>query len=232
MKHILGADEVIVWNTVKRDSSATVFSSLADDFERQSGPQGIDSRFDKPIEPPALFAHIDQDPSYGAKVCSMAIAATSSLLPPSTGAKVMDPAEAIESNLAGKYSRTMIINLWRPVGGTVYDKPLAVADYRSLDKGSISRHANPFGCGYDLHAHERQEWHFIPHQTNDEILVFKCYDSLSLQQQQHAGSSTSQSEALYGAHCAVTRLKGNYPAAPPNAAPRKSVEFRFVAVWH
>jgi len=148
MKEITGADEIIVWNTVKRDSTASVSSSLSDDFERQSGPQGIESRFDKPIEPPALFAHIDQDPSYGTKVCSMAIAATPSLLPSTS-----DPVKAIESNLAGKYARTMIINLWRPVGGTVYDKPLAVADYRSLHPGSISRHANPFGCGYDIHAH-------------------------------------------------------------------------------
>lgn len=60
--------------------------------------------------------------------------------------------------------------------------------------------------------------------------MFKCYDSLSIrQQQQH--SLQGQPEALYGAHCAVTRLKGNYPPPPPNAPPRKSVEFRFVAVW-
>lgn len=226
MKRITGADEVIVWNTVKRDSTASLSASLADDYERQRRPQGIESRFDKPIEPPALFAHIDQDPSYGTAVCSMAIAATPSLLQQATP---VDPLQAIETSLARQYSRTMIINLWRPVGGTVYDKPLAVADYRSLDKASLSRHANPFGCGYDIHAHSGQKWHFIPHQTNDEILVFKCYDSLSLQQQQQ--SSDTEAEALYGAHCAVTKLKGDYPAPPPNAPPRKSVEFRFVAVW-
>ena len=150
MKQITGADEVIVWNTVKRDSSASLSASLADDYERQRHPQGIESRFDKPIEPPALFAHIDQDPTYGTSVCSMAIAATPSLLVPPTP---VDPFKAIDSNLASEYARTMIINLWRPVGGTVYDKPLAVADYRTLDKASLSRHANPFGCGYDIHAH-------------------------------------------------------------------------------
>ncbi|KAI3488541.1 hypothetical protein L1887_47415 [Cichorium endivia] len=82
----------------------------------------------------------------------------------------MDPSEAISSNLSARYARTMIVNLWRPVGGTVYDKPLALADYRSLDQRFISRHANPFGCGYDLHAHDKQQWHFVPHQTNHERL--------------------------------------------------------------
>ncbi len=184
MKQITGADEIIVWNTVKRDSTASTSASLADDHELQQRPQGIESRFDKPIEPPALFAHIDQSPDYGTKVCSMAIAATPSLLKPPHDSTGMDPKEAVSTSIAAQYSRTMIINLWRPVGGTVYDKPLAVADYRSLDSKSISRHANPFGCGYDIHAEERQKWHFIPQQTNDEILIFKCYDSLSLQQQE------------------------------------------------
>ncbi|SPO30764.1 uncharacterized protein UTRI_05381 [Ustilago trichophora] len=236
MKKITGADEVIVWNTVKRDSTASLSASLSDDYERQRTPQGIESRFDKPLEPPALFAHIDQDPSYGTAVCSMAIAATPWLL--TQPLSPIHPLKAIEINLAKNYSRTMIINLWRPVGGKVYDKPLAVADFRSLDKNSLSRHANPFGCGYDVHDHDGQRWHFIPHQTNDEVLVFKCYDSLSLQQQQEQqqeeqedSDEKHQVEALYGAHCAVTRLKGAYPIPPPNAPPRKSVEFRFVAVW-
>lgn len=168
MKQITGADEIIVWNTVKRDSTASTSASLADDYERQSGPQGVESRFDKPVEPPALFAHIDQDPSYGRKVYSMAIAGTPSLLPQS---KPIDPSEAIKNELAKEYSRTMIINLWRPVGGTVYDKPLAVADYRSLDKASLSLHANPFGCGYDIHAHGKCKLHRLmqdvrPYQTD------------------------------------------------------------------
>ncbi|GAC94924.1 hypothetical protein PHSY_002497 [Pseudozyma hubeiensis SY62] len=227
IRDITGADHVILWNTAKRDSTVSVSASLSDDHQRQRQPQGIESRFDKPLEPPALFAHIDQDPTYGTKVCSMAIAGTPSLLEQST---CLDPFEAMDKDLAKNYSRTMIINLWRPVGGTVYQKPLAVADYRSLDKASLSRHANPFGCGYDIHAHPDQTWHFIPHQTNDEVLVFKCYDSLSLQQQQLQGPR-SGAEALYGAHCAVSNLKGDYPTPPLDAPPRKSVEFRFVAVW-
>jgi hypothetical protein len=228
IKTITGADEVIVWNTVKRDSTVSASASLDDDYEQQQRPQGIESRFDKPIEPPALFAHIDQDPSHGARLCSMAIAGTPYLLTPAQNT-AMDPSEAISSNLSARYARTMIVNLWRPVGGTVYDKPLALADYRSLDQRFISRHANPFGCGYDLHAHDKQQWHFVPHQTNHEVLVFKCYDSLSLQHNQRQSGETQ--EALYGAHCAVTRIKGDYPAPPPNAPPRKSVEVRFVAVW-
>jgi hypothetical protein len=52
---------------------------------------------------------------------------------------------------------------------------------------------------------------------------------LSLQHNQRQSGETQ--EALYGAHCAVTRIKGDYPAPPPNAPPRKSVEVRFVAVW-
>ncbi|TKY88826.1 hypothetical protein EX895_002067 [Sporisorium graminicola] len=228
MKKITGADQVIVWNTARRESTVSESASLRGDYERQRRPQGIESRYDMPLEPPAVYAHIDQDHSWGAQVCSMAIAGTPSLLSEHIP---LDPFQAIEQNLSNNYSRTMIINLWRPVCGTVYDKPLAVADYRSLTKASLSRHANYFGCGFDIHEHATQKWHFIPQQTNDELLIFKCYDSLSLQQQQlQSQGSDVQVEALYGAHCAVTNLKG-HPTPPPNAPPRRSVEIRFVAVW-
>ncbi|SJX64567.1 uncharacterized protein SRS1_15384 [Sporisorium reilianum f. sp. reilianum] len=228
MKKITGADEVIVWNTARRESTVSESASLRGDYERQRRPQGIESRYNMPLEPPAVYAHIDQDHSWGAQVCSMAIAGTPSLLAEQV---LMDPFEAMEQNIGKRYSRTMIINLWRPVCGTVYDKPLAVADYRSLAKASLSRHANYFGCGFDIHEHASQKWHFIPQQTNDELLIFRCYDSLSLQQQhlQSQGSDV-EVEALYGAHCAVTSLKG-HPTPPPNAPPRRSVEVRFVAVW-
>ena len=219
LKKVTGADEIILWNSTKRQSTATTSETTADGYVLQSRPQGIESRFDSGLEPPAIFAHIDQDSYQGARVCSMSIAGTPSLLDQDGP---MDPFEAIDLQLSKRYSRTMIINLWRPVGGTVYDKPLAVADYRSLDKGSISRWASPYGCGYDVHEHSAQKWHFIPHQTNDEVLIFKCYDALSLK---------DEVEALYGAHCAVASLKGKYPTPPAGAPPRKSVEFRFVAVW-
>lgn len=228
MKKITGADEVIVWNTARRESTVSESASLRGDYERQRRPQGLESRFDMPLEPPAVYAHIDQDHSWGAQVVSLAIAGTPSLLEEQA---LIDPFEAMEQNLGKRFSRTMIINLWRPVCGTVYDKPLAVADYRSLTKASLSRHANYFGCGFDIHNDASQKWHFIPQQTNDELLVLKCYDSLSLQQQKlQAQGSDVEVEALYGAHCAVTSLKG-HATPPPNAPPRRSVEVRFVAVW-
>ncbi|KAL7009198.1 hypothetical protein EMMF5_001396 [Cystobasidiomycetes sp. EMM_F5] len=223
LKIITGADEVILWNSTKREATATTSETTQDGYELQSRPQGVSSRFDKSLEPPALFAHIDQDPYQGRRVCSMAIAGTPSLLPDNA---LMDPVEATKSGLSQRYSRTMIINLWRPVGGTVYDKPLAIADYTSLKEESISRWASPYGCGYDVHENEGQKWYFVPEQTNDEVLVFKCFDSLSLQQQEEQG----EREALYGAHCAVAQLMGT-PTPPSGAKPRKSVEFRFVAVW-
>ncbi|EST09185.1 hypothetical protein PSEUBRA_001136 [Kalmanozyma brasiliensis GHG001] len=217
IQRITGADEVILWNATKRQATATTSETSADGYERQSRPQGVESRFDKPMEPPAVFAHIDQDPYQGKRVCAMAIAGHPPLL--KDGAMV-NPHEAVDADLAGNYGRTMIINLWRPVGGVVYDKPLAIADYRSLDKKCISRWASPYGCGYDVHEDGGQRWHFVPQQTNDEVLVFKCYDS----------AQEEKGEALYGAHCAVNRVKGG-GEVPEGAKPRRSVEFRFVAVW-
>ncbi|PWN50535.1 hypothetical protein IE53DRAFT_91027 [Violaceomyces palustris] len=214
IKQLTGADRVIVWNTVRRDGSVKG-GKLKD---RQRVPHGLDgSKIDElDPEPPALFAHVDQDQSYGRKICNMAVAGS--------GIKelcedVSDPFLAIQTDLCKKFRRTMIVNIWRPVGGTVYTKPLTVADYRTLSLDQISVHESPFGCGMDLHHNLRTKWYFIPEQKTSEVLLLKCYDSLQ-------GADGS---ALYGAHCAASEVEGL--DVPASAKPRKSVEMRFVLVW-
>ncbi len=143
------------------------------------------------MEPPAAFAHIDQDPYQGGG-CAPWHRRHASLL----GGSTIDPAEAIESDLAANYDRTIIINLWRPVGGTVWDKPLAIADFRSLKQADISsgrvrtmrlRRARGRAAEVALRAPADQR-----RGARVQVLRF----------------GPGQGEALYGAHCAVNRVKG------------------------
>ena len=129
--------------------------------------------------------------------------------------------------------------------GTVYTKPLAVADFSTLSLNSVSIQESPFGCGLNLHHNgkscrlsgvysntslvadtrhsfsvsDKQRWFFIPEQKCSEILLLKCYDSKG-----------ADGGALFGAHCAVSEVKG--VQVPENAPVRRSVEMRFVLIWH
>lgn len=55
--------------------------------------------------------------------------------------------------------------------------------------------------------------------------MFKCYDSRSLHQQQEQPPLDGEAEALYGAHCTVTRLTGDYPAPPLDAPQGRASSF-------
>lgn len=107
MKELTGADEVILWNSVKRDGSVSSSTLLP----RQRYPQGLDSQLDKPPEPPALHAHVDQDSVYARRIVNMAFAGSRN------EEERVEPFEAMETDMCGKLKRSMIVNLWRPVGG-------------------------------------------------------------------------------------------------------------------
>ncbi|OCH90912.1 methyltransferase [Obba rivulosa] len=78
--------------------------------------------------------------------------------------------------------RVRIINVWRPIGNPVYHKPLAVADWRTLDKEHDLvpvRHIYPHreGSTFSVKYNPNHRWHYLSNQTPEEVLFIKCYDS-------------------------------------------------------
>lgn len=100
------------------------------------------------VQPSAGFAHVDQDPSNGRRICESA-----------------GGADVFERN-----ARVQTINLWRPLAGErsaalpgreltscasrpgpVRNSPLAAVDFRSLRPEDASIQKSPHGTAYDLH---------------------------------------------------------------------------------
>lgn len=78
--------------------------------------------------------------------------------------------------------RVRIINVWRPIHHIVAHKPLALADWRSLDVDRDlvpvryiypDRESSAFSVRYNA-AHR---WHYLSDQSPDEVTLIKCYDS-------------------------------------------------------
>ncbi|KAK0636138.1 hypothetical protein B0T17DRAFT_587397 [Bombardia bombarda] len=77
--------------------------------------------------------------------------------------------------------RFRIINLWRPLHFPVENFPLAVCDGGTVptEKLLAVDHVRKAYIGeslYPLPCPEYQ-WHYLSHQTRDEVLLFKTYDS-------------------------------------------------------
>jgi len=79
-------------------------------------------------------------------------------------------------------SRVRIINVWRPIGHPVAHKPLAVADWRTLD---IEHDLVPVrfiypdrvGGTFSVKYNPQHRWNFLADQTPDEVTLIKCFDS-------------------------------------------------------
>jgi len=84
------------------------------------------------------------------------------------------------------FKRFQIINVWRPIGNTVYDYPLAMADFRSLD---LDKDLVPIELRYPPWLKDKEtygvkynpmhKWYYWSHMDPGEVLLFKCYDSCS-----------------------------------------------------
>ena len=108
--------------------------------------------------------------------------------------------------------RVRIINVWRPIHHPVAHKPLAVADWRSLDEKDLvpvelvypERTGTTLGVRYN----PKLQWYYLGGQTPDEVLLIKCYDS-------------EEDRARLTPHTAFT------DAGSPKEAPhRQSIEVR------
>ena len=114
---------------------------------------------------PVIFAHVDQ---------TLAAAEERVRL------HVSDKEEA-EELLNGRFR---IINVWRPINGTVVSAPLAFADSRSIPGGPQGdllnmelRYPNRTGETMGIKYNEKQRWFYLSGMEGDERLLLKCADS-------------------------------------------------------
>ncbi len=114
--------------------------------------------------------------------------------------------------------RWAIIQVWRPIRGTVQIDPLGICDGRSIpQKGFIlvqRRYKYRTGEVYHIAHDPAHVWYWFPRMTRTEALVFKVFDT-------DAGVPTR-----FTAHSAF-----DDPDTPPNAPPRESIETRTFAFW-
>ena len=116
------------------------------------------------------------------------------------------------------HHRFAIINVWRPLRGPVLDSPLGVCDARSITPGDLVPNARIYpdrrGEIQAVKFNSAHRWYYFSAMQPEEALLLKCYDS--------AGDG----RARFTAHSAFLD-----PAAPPDSAPRESIETRALVLF-
>lgn len=124
------------------------------------------------------------------------------------------PAEA-DGLLARRFA---FINVWRPIGDTVRDAPLALCDARSMAARDLVPadliYRERTGEIYYATFNARHRWLYVPEMRPLEVILLKNYDS------------AKDGRARFTPHAAF--LDSTAPAA---ARPRESIEVRAIAFF-
>jgi hypothetical protein len=114
--------------------------------------------------------------------------------------------------------RWAIIQVWRPIRGTVMIDPLGMCDGRTIpQKGFIlvqRRYKDRTGEVYHIAYNPEHVWYYFPQMERNEALVFKVFDS------------DSNVRTRFTAHSAF-----DDPNTPASAPSRESIETRTFAFW-
>jgi hypothetical protein len=114
--------------------------------------------------------------------------------------------------------RFAVINVWRPIAGPLLDRPLALADARSIEPGDLVatdlRYPNRTGEIQSVTFNPKHRWYYFPRMQRDEAVLIKCYDS------------AQDGRARFTAHGAF-----DDPTMPAGAPPRESIEARTLAFF-
>ncbi|GGC49373.1 CmcJ/NvfI family oxidoreductase [Chelatococcus reniformis] len=158
---------------------------------RRHIPGSPDRRADGPRQP-VTRVHVDQTPKSGAARVFLHLG---------------DEAQALSRG------RVRIVNLWRPIRGPVLDRPLAVADARSVAADDLVPtdliYPDRVGETYSVKFNPAQAWFYVSAMQPDEVLLLKCYDS------------AVDGRARFAPHTAFIA-----PDIPAVAKPRESIEIR------
>jgi hypothetical protein len=114
--------------------------------------------------------------------------------------------------------RFAIVNVWRPIGVPADRKPLAILDADSIapeDLVATERRAKDrIGEVQHVTYNPDHRWFWFPHQTPDEVVLIKCFDS------------ETDGRARFTAHTAI-----DDPNVAADAPPRASIEARTFAFF-
>ncbi len=132
---------------------------------------------------------------------------------PSAAQRVRDilPPDEAEARLQKRFGS---INVWRPISGPVETAPLMICGWHDIadeDLITAERHYpdGRVGSIYHIAYNPAQRWTYFPRMTREEVILLKCYDSLT------------DGTARWTAHGAFWP-----PDTPAGAAPRESIEIR------
>jgi hypothetical protein len=124
-------------------------------------------------------------------------------------------AEHAAERLNGRHA---VINVWRPIGRSVEESPLAVCDARSIAPIDLIPtdlvYPDRIGEVYSLTYNPEHRWFYYPAMSPGEVLLIKTYDSLE------------DGRARFTAHTAF-----DDPETGPGAAPRESIEVRALVFY-
>ncbi|MBI3770175.1 MAG: methyltransferase [Deltaproteobacteria bacterium] len=130
--------------------------------------------------------------------------------------RVRDLLDAAEADALLRH-RFAVINVWKPIRGPVRGAPLAVCDARTIQPPDLVptdlRYEDRTGEVYSLRFSPSHRWFYFSSMRADEVMLLKCFDSES-------------GRARFTAHSAF-----DDPTAPPDAAPRESIEVRTLAFF-
>ncbi|KAH4188154.1 hypothetical protein HBI56_108130 [Parastagonospora nodorum] len=118
--------------------------------------------------------------------------------------------------LLGQGWIAQIINVWRPLVQVIQDKPLALCDSRTVLKNDLIATDQVTrkiaGEIYYVNYNPDQMWYYLSEQKEDEVIIFKSYDS--------------RPDAAMAPHVSFPN-----PHAPADAPERESVEVRALVFY-
>lgn len=125
------------------------------------------------------------------------------------------PADEAEKRLQGRF---LFLNVWRPILGPVESYPLVLCDAHSMGPRDMVAADHIYDGGrrgetYRMAFNPSQRWYYFPRMRTDEVVIIKCFDSMT------------DGRARYSGHGAA-RLTTPRPAG---ALPRESIEIRTIA---
>jgi hypothetical protein len=166
-------------------------------FDHNVRSRTLAERGERGAQPPVRYAHNDYTEASG----------------PQRVRDLFAPAEAARL-LAHRFA---VINVWKPIRGTVEESPLAVCDARTIAREDLVqtdlRYTDRLGEIYSLRFSPGHRWFYYSRMRTDEAMLLKCYDS-------------DASRARFTAHSAF-----HDPTSPPDAAVRESIEVRTLAFF-
>lgn len=84
------------------------------------------------------------------------------------------------------WKRFQLVNVWRPIQNTVYDYPLGVCEFGTIDVVNDLRPTTllypppiPNGETYSVTHSDNHRWWYWSEMTPNDVLFLKCYDSAS-----------------------------------------------------